>query len=132
LAVLAATAAVSGCVSNPFQDAQVDPASPIAAEVGRVARANTDFPSFSEIPKAPTDVRPLKMFGEAAREVELAGLRLERETAPETWTLDNTEAFAARARQDAGPELAPADPRDTETFVEEQRRRATPPPPPKR
>lgn len=132
LAILAAGAAVSGCVGNPFQDAQVDPGSPIAAEVERVARANTDFPSFSEIPRVPDDVRPLRMFGESAREVELAGLKLERETGPETWTLQNTEGFASRARQDAGPELAPADPRDTEAFVNEQRRRATPPPPPKR
>ncbi|HEY8574675.1 hypothetical protein [Phenylobacterium sp.] len=132
LAALAAGALVSGCVSNPFEDAKVDPASPIAAEVANAARVNTDFPSFAEIPAVPRDLRPPRMFGDAAHEIELARAELERATAPETWTLQNTEAFAARARRDVGPELAPVDPRATEAYADELRRRATPPPPPKR
>lgn len=132
LACAGAAALLGGCVGNPFKEAKVDPRSPVAAEVAKAARANTDYPSFSEIPAKPNDVRPLRMFGQAAREIELAGALLERETAPETWTLSNTEDFAAGARAAAGPELAPADPRDTEAFASELRDRATPPPPPKR
>ncbi len=132
LACAGAAALLCGCVGNPFKDAKVDPRSPVAAEVAKAARANKDYPSFSEIPAKPTDVRPLRMFGQAAEEVELARARLERETAPETWTLSNTEGFAASARTAAGPELPPADPRDTEAFADELRNRATPPPPPKR
>ena len=123
---------VSACVGNPFEDAQVDPRSPIAAEVTRVARANTDFPSFSEIPATPSDVRPMRMFRDAVRETEQVRAQIERETAPSTWTLQNTEGFAAAARRDAGPDIPPADPRDTEAYAAELRRRATPPPPPKR
>ena len=132
LAVAAAGALVCGCVGNPFAEAQVDPRSPVAAEVARAARTSTDFPSFAEIPVVPTDVRPIRMYGDAAREVELVRAELERATAPGTWTLQNTEAFAERARRDVGPEIAPAEPRDTEAYADELRRRATPPPPPKR
>lgn len=125
---------ICGCVSNPFEDAQVDPRSPVAAEVAKAARANTDFPSFSEIPATPTDVRPTRMFGQAARDIELARAQLERETAPGTWTLreGDTETFAARARREVGPELPPVDQRGTDAYAAELRRRATPPPPPKR
>jgi hypothetical protein len=132
LGVAALGALVAACVSNPFEDAQVDPASPVAAEVAKAARHNTDFPSFAEIPAVPTDVRPVRMFGDAKRDVELARAELERATAPSTWTLQDTEAFAASARRAAGPELPPANPRDTEAYADELRRRATPPPPPKR
>lgn len=132
LACLGAAALLSGCVGNPFKAAAVDPASPVAAEVAKAARHNTDFPSFAEIPAKPNDVRPLEMFGQAAAEVELARAQLEADTAPGTWTLNDTEGFANRARTDAGPDVAPGDPRDTEAFAEDLRRRATPPPPPKR
>lgn len=132
LAGLAAAGLLSGCVANPIKESAIDPTSPVAGEVAKVARHNTDFPSFSEIPAKPNDVRPLKMFGQAAADVELAAAELERNTAPETWSLQETDAFADRARRDAGPEIAPADPRDTEAFADELRKRATPPPPPKR
>jgi hypothetical protein len=125
-------ATLSGCVSNPFEDAQVDPRSPIAAEVARTARANTRYPTFADIPKRPTDVRPLRAYGQAVDRLEAAGAELERATAPETWTLSNTEAFAAEARREAGPALPPPNPADTEAYAAELRRRATPPPPPKR
>jgi hypothetical protein len=123
---------LGGCVGNPFADAQIDPGSPIAAEAARTARMNTDFPSFSEIPAQPNDVRPLRLFGAAAREVELARAKLERETAPETWTLNNTEAFAKTAQTAAGPEGGAQSRTDTDAFADILRKRATPPPPPKR
>jgi hypothetical protein len=125
-------ALLSGCIGNPLKEAKVDPASPVAAEVARVATLNKDYPSFREVPPKPKDVRPVRMFGQAARDVQAAGAKLDKQTGPETWTLDATEAFAARARAAAGPDIAPADPRDTEAFANELRQRATPPPPPKR
>jgi hypothetical protein len=123
---------LSGCAGNPLQDAQVDPRSPIAAEVARAARANTRYPTFADIPKRPADVRPLSAYGRAADELESARGDLERATAPETWTLGDTEAFAARARREAGPEVPPPTRADTEAFAAELRKRATPPPPPQR
>lgn len=134
-AAVCVAALLSGCASpSPFATASVDPNSPIAAEVAAKAKANADYPSFSEIPAMPKDVRPPAAWGVAAREVAAAGEALERETAPNTWTLNaaDTERFAARARQDAGPE---SDARSTsaasEAFAREIRERATPPPPPR-
>jgi len=123
-------ALMSGCMGASLT--QVDPASPVAGEVAKLARNSTDYPSFADIPALPDDVRPLRAFGVAADEVEQARLQLERDTAPDTWTLTGTGEFAAAARRAAGPELAAPDRRDTETFAREQFERATPPPSPKR
>lgn len=127
-------AMLSGCaVSNPFATAAVDPASPIAAEVAAKARAGRAYPTFADIPPVPADVRPLPAFGRAAAELEVAGVELTRETAPGTWTLTGTEAFAGRARDIAGPEITGPDSTTaaTEAFAKAQRARATPPPPPR-
>lgn len=126
-----AAALLAGCM-GPFAVGEVDPRSPIAAEVARTARANRDYPSFAEIPAPPADLRPVRMYGAQAAELEAERAQLERETAPDTWTLRNTDAFAARARADAGPDAPPPQTADTEAFAESVRRRATPPPPPKR
>jgi hypothetical protein len=133
LAAAATAACVSGCIANPFADAKVDPASPIAAEVAKAGRANAAYPSFSDIPRMPKDLRPVRMYGQAADNLQRAADQLVQATAPGTWTLTgDTEAFASRARDQAGPDLAPADPAATEAYVKELRKRATPPPPPKR
>lgn len=120
--------ALSGCIGNPFQDAKVDPASPVAADVARMTRQSSDYPSFSEIPAAPSDIRPLALYGRASSELKMAGERLVRETAPETWILQGTEAFADEARRRT-PDLPPVDPAAAEAFARELRERATPPPP---
>lgn len=128
---VAATAGCAGGVANPFATAPVDPASPIAAEVAATAASNKAFPSFNDIPKAPTDQRPAKAWGQAATQVEAARDKLERETAPETWSLSGTEAFAAQAARDSGQGEAPDAASDTEAFADSARRRATPPPSPR-
>lgn len=133
LAAAAAAALVSGCIANPFADAKVDPASPIAAEVAKAAHVNAAYPSFSDIPKTPKDLRPVRQYGRAADDLQVAAAELVRATAPETWSLTgDTEAFAGGARSQVGAELPPADPAATEAYVKELRKRATPPPPPKR
>ena len=134
LLVCAGGAMLGGCaISNPFATAPVDPASPIAAEVAAKARAAGDYPTFAAIPPVPADVRPLPAFGRAADDLEAAGADLARETAPSTWTLTGTEAFAGRARDIAGPETTGPDSTTaaTEAFAKAQRARATPPPPPR-
>jgi hypothetical protein len=120
---------LSACVGNPFKDAKVDPASPVAADVARLTRSDAAFPTFASIPKAPQDIRPDRQFGQAADQLELAGAELVRETAPGTWTLQGTDDFAAGARRDAGPDLPPPNPAEAEAFARELRERATPPPP---
>ncbi len=125
-------ALLSGCIGNPFDTAKVDPTSPVAGDVERMARANKDYPSFSEIPQFPPDVRPLRLYGQAVRQATQVRDQLERETAPGTWALQNTGAFADSARAAAGPDLSAAPAPDTAAFAEDLRRRATPPPPPVR
>jgi len=124
-----AMAILSGCASGPIASAKVEPKSPVAADVAKQASADKDYPSFNEIPAAPTDVRPARVYGDRAKALEAARADLDRQTAPDTWTLGDSSAFAARARSDAGPDLGPATNTDTEAFAAAVRRRATPPPP---
>lgn len=125
-------ALLAGCAGNPFQDAKVDPASPVAAEVAKVARSNRAYPTFASIPPVPKDVRPAGQYGRQAQAVEQARTDLEQKTAPETWSLTGTEGFAAQARHEAGNEAAPTESGDAAAFANSQRKRATPPPPPPR
>lgn len=128
-ATLAAGGGLAGCVGNPFGNHPVDPASPVAAEVAQLGRKDGPFPTFNAIPNPPTDVRPAPRYGKEADRVAEAGAALIRETEPGTWTLQDTDAFAEKARRDAGPALDPGDPVQTEAEARALRERATPPPP---
>jgi hypothetical protein len=123
---------LSGCIGDPFREAQVDPSSPVAPDVARMTSAKASFPSFKDIPTPSKDGRPLRLYGQAAKQLQLAAADLETATAPNTWTLQGTEGFAAGARRDVGPELPPAAPAATEADVKALRERATPPPRPRR
>ncbi|MGA0607233.1 hypothetical protein ACO2Q0_14680 [Phenylobacterium sp. VNQ135] len=129
LSLCAAGAMLSACMANPFVDAKVDPNSPVAGEVAKVANARQGYPSFRDIPATPNDLRPVGLYGREAEAVKLAGAELIRATEPGTWTLQNSESFADKARRDAGPELPPANAQDSDAFARELRERATPPPP---
>jgi len=129
LALVAGCAVLSACVSTPFREAVVDPKSAVAGDVERLTPGEGKFPTFADIPKTPKDVRPLAQYGLAARGLTAAGDNLMRATAPETWTLQATEAFVEKARRDAGPEIEPPKPGEAEAFARELRERATPPPP---
>ena len=131
LGAAGACALLSGCVGNPFEDAKIDPRSPVAGEVAKTVRPDARYPTFATVPPVPKDLRPRRQYGVAARQVDQAAAQLEQATADNTWTLQHTEAFAAQASQAVGPELAPAQPADTEAFAAAQRKRATPPPPAK-
>ena len=129
LAVAAGCALLGGCIGNPFKDAKIDPASPVAPEVARLTRQDAKFPTFTSIPNPPGDIRPPAQYGRSADGVLAAGKALETATAPGTWTLQGTDEFAEKARRDAGPQLEPPKPGDAEAFARELRERATPPPP---
>ena len=124
------------CVGNPFVDAKVDPRSPIAAEVATDVHPDAPYPTFRGIPPAPKDVRSHKQYGVQAAQIEKASAADAHQaaTADSTWTLNGTDAFATEARQDAGPQLAPPEPGDTEAFARDgqAKARATPPPSPPR
>ncbi|MFI4965846.1 MAG: hypothetical protein ACHP9T_10810 [Caulobacterales bacterium] len=126
---LGACALLSGCVGNPFADAKVDPRSPIAAEVASSVRPDAPYPTFRGIPPLPKDVRPHRQYGVQAAAIEKQAADLAAETSDSTWTLRHTDAFAAQARSDAGPELSSDQLSDTEAFAKGAKARATPPPP---
>jgi hypothetical protein len=127
----AACGLLSACVGNPFEDAKVNPSSPIAAEVTKSVKLDAAYPTFASVPAAPKDIRPRKQYGLAAAEEERASAQLTAQTADSAWTLSGTEAFAAEARRAVGPDLAAPQPADTEAFAAALRKRATPPPPAK-
>jgi len=127
----AACALLSACVGNPFEDAKVDPRSPIAAEVPKLVKADAPYPTFAAVPPKPTDVPPPRQIGVAVRAVDQAAAQLEKATADNTWTLQNTDTFATEARTAAGPDLGAPQTADTKALVAAQRKRATPPPPAK-
>jgi hypothetical protein len=126
LACAAGCALVSGCIA--FQDAQVDPRSPVAKEVAASVKSDAPYPTFAGVPSRPKNVRPLRQFGVAAAQVDRAAAQLAQATADDKWTLTNTETFAAQAQTEAGPAIAPPATAETEAFAAAQRKRATPPP----
>ncbi|HEX3365831.1 hypothetical protein [Phenylobacterium sp.] len=128
---VAGCALLSGCV-HPFKDAIVDPRSPVAAEVVKTVRPDAPYPTFVDFPKKPTGLRPTRQYGRDADRVNADAAKLIAATADSTWTLKDTDAFAAQARADAGPVLPPVQPGDTEAFARDLKARATPPPPVKR
>ena len=122
---------LSACIANPFVDAQVDPRSPIAKEVATAVKPDAPTPTFASIPPRPKDVRPVRQFGVAARQVDKAAAELAAQTADDKFTLQNTDTFAAEAQRAAGPEAAPSQAQqsaETEAFAAALRKRATPPP----
>lgn len=120
---------LAGCASvNPFATAPVDPQSPAAKAVLAAARADRAYPKFSDIPPAPTDIRPPRAWAAAVEDVESARRELYAETAPGTWSLGGTEAFATDARRAVAPPPVAGAPANTEAFAREARERATPPP----
>lgn len=127
-AAAALCALVGGCISDPFKGTQIDPSSPVAGDVARITRARTDYPSFRNIPPASKDIRPIALYGRAAQDLEIARAQVEAATAPGTWTLTESEAFATRARREAGPELPAGNPSQSEAEARALRERATPPP----
>lgn len=129
LAAAMSVLSLGGCVGAAFGDARVDPASPVAEDVARLTRQDAPLPKFSDIPAAPADAAPGTRYGRGAQAVLAEGAALEQATAPGTWTLEGTDAFAERSRADAGPEIDPPDPDDVEAFARALRDRATPPPP---
>ena len=132
-ALMGALAGLAACAS-PFSPPRADPTSPVAAAADAVAKASkrADRPTFIDIPAIPTDIRTPVQFKKAVGAEKLAADQLKRDTAPGTWTLSNTETYAAKARREARvPTLAAptdADRAATEAFAKAARERATAPP----
>lgn len=115
------------------------PASAVLAQAAPATCAPTAkgaYPSFCDIPRTPTDVRGPVAFKTAVVDTRLAGRRVVRATAPDTFGLPVGEAAAfsraARAEAAPPPELSAPPSEDSEALAAELRRRATPPPRPRK
>jgi hypothetical protein len=130
LAGAGACALLGGCAGVIGEDVAVDPGAHLAPEMAKAAQRDDVYPTFASIPSAPKDIRPAAAFATAAADVTTARDQLDRETAPETWALNGTEAYAAGLRADLDDVAVPgaADSAATEAFARKLRERATPPP----
>lgn len=123
-------ALLGGCAGMIGDNVAVDPGAHLAPEMARAGQRDDVYPTFASIPSAPKDVRSAKAFATAAADVTAARDQLDRETAPGTWALNGTEAYAAglRANLDSVAVPSAADTAATEAFARKLRERATPPP----
>ena len=132
LGLIVGFAAGASACANPFKSAPVDPSSPVAAAAATAAKTKGPRRKFSEIPPIPTDIPSADQVRAAVAQQQAAGEALTRATAPSTWELNNTEAYAANARRDVTPPAfeAPteADRANTEAFARAARGRASAPP----
>ena len=112
--------------------AQGAPAPGLAPDIVAEAARPHRYPTFCSIPKMPPDVRSVAQWKAAVIDTRLAGARVQKQTAPGTWTIDGTEDFAASARGEAAapPPMTPASESDTAAFAKALKERATPPPRP--
>lgn len=134
LAVASASAALCGCISDPFH-APVDRTSPAAGEVHSVMNQNLPYPKWSAFPAAPTGVPTAEDIRGRAQSLQTSQAETLTTAQGIQWTLSGTEAWAADARNELNPALAtPAPPNsqaDTQAFVDAAHAAATPPPAPK-
>lgn len=132
LGLIVGLAAGASACANPFKTAPVNPSSPVAAAATAAAREKGSHRKLSEIPAIPTDIPNADQMRAAVAQQQVAGEALTRATAPSTWELKDTEAYAAKARRDVKPPAfeAPtdADRAATEAFARAARGRASAPP----
>lgn len=132
LGLIVGFAAGASACANPFKTAPIDPSSPVAVAAATAAKTKGPRRKFSEIPPIPTDIPSADQVRAAVAGQQAAGEALSRATAPSTWELSDTEAYAAKARRDVTPPAfeAPteADRANTEAFARAARGRASAPP----
>eukprot|EP01030_Chromulinospumella_sphaerica_P018583 gene18583-18452_t len=110
LGALSLAACVSPSGRRVFAEAPINPTSPAKAEIEAVlARPSGDFPTFASIPAPPADLPTADTLKAQVEEEQTEALYVTNSTAPETWDLDANDAFAARAKADAGDLQAPTD-----------------------
>lgn len=110
----------------------MDPGSPLAEQSNAISRQAGAFPSFSAIPQVPDDLRPGEAWARDVASITATRTQIEARTAPSTFSLNNTEAFAAATRARVGASGGVPDEAATrasaDAFARAIRARATPPP----
>lgn len=127
-AVLALTvASPAASLAAPADGA--GPPGPLPPDLVAKARSIDAYPTFCAIPPTPAGVRGAGAFKAAVMDTRISGARLVRQTAPSTFSLSDTEAFAAAERGQAAPPPPMTMPSQgaAEDFAKAARARATPP-----
>lgn len=133
LGALSLGACVSPSGRQVFAEVPVNPTSPAKADIEAVLARPGGFPTFASIPTPPADLPTPESIKAQVEEEQTEALYVTNSTAPETWDLDANDAFAARARADAGDLQAPteAELAESAAFVANAKARAKAPPKPK-
>lgn len=108
--------------------------SPAAAEIARVEAEPTAWPTFSEIPAAPSDIRSSAEWRASIASLTNAGRQVAAAGAESAFALHDSEGFAAGVvagldRRAARP-VTDAERSESQAFVNAAKARATPPPRP--
>ena len=112
-----------------FRTAAVDPKSPVYQDVMNATRHPGPYPKFSDIPKTPTDIRPVSAWAVAIADIKADRSRLDSAVAALPPAAADTEAFAANARTQAQAPAPPAEAAaETQDYAQSLKARATPPP----
>ncbi|HXQ13995.1 MAG TPA: hypothetical protein VN814_05170 [Caulobacteraceae bacterium] len=128
--------------NNYFLPGGVDQRSVVAAQVTAVQHQPGPMPQFTDMPPAPTDVRPLSAWRQTVGETLADKRATDAEIREHPFILEGTEAFAASTRAKIPPEdaAAPTDATaEAEAFAasvrpgasSHRRARAKSPPPPR-
>lgn len=129
-----AAASLTGCAESSrifgLSSPPVDADSPIAKDVIYASQHPGPYPTFSDIPKTPTDVRPVSAWKAAVTNLQDRKAMLEARAAQLPPAPNDTEAFAAaqRSRAVAPPPVSESSGQQTEAEAKALRERATPPP----
>jgi len=107
------------------------PSQPLPPDMLARAAAVTKFPTFNEIPPAPTAVPTPQAYRALVVDTRLEGAQIVARTAPETFVLSDTDGFASAARTEATPPppMALSGAVSTADFAASARGRALPPAP---
>jgi len=115
---------------------KVDALSIAKSESGREAIAAASkpgpYPSFNDIPRVPTDVRPSSAWLQASNETQAARAELASQVAALPAPPTDTEAFSAALQARLGGAVQPVAPdaaAQAAAYARALRARATPPPP---
>lgn len=132
--ICVAAAALSGCISDPFNQ-PTDPNAQGSAAITAEAAHPGPYPRWSQFPAVPANVPTVATWNADAKGLDADQAELLREAAGLQWTLHDSDQWAAEQRRLIDPAMAVQAPPNsaaaTEAFAAAARALAVPPPPAK-
>ncbi|HZC16116.1 MAG TPA: hypothetical protein VE309_05095 [Caulobacteraceae bacterium] len=134
--MLVAGASLGGCdtlaKNNYFLPGGIDQQSAVAAQVKAAQKAPGPYPTFSQIPAIPKDVRPVSAWRATVTQTLAEKHQVDAANAAYPYSLHDTQAFAdAQHAQIPAAEAAPSSDTSSasDAYAASVRARATKPPP---